>query len=366
MFNTKRFFTSLSNLTGIPVSTGDSNSNVSALGSGTVTLICQRRYLTLTNFLYVPKINSKLIRSLALFNEKAMIKHTCNSFSLETKNQCLLKGTPQHNGFAKRANRTILDKAKCILGGYRLPCRYWAEVINNANFLSNLTPTPSRNNNFPYKLWTGLRPKINHLCSFGCQAFIATPKSHCSWKLAPTRSRGIFLGYEDLDTSYCILLLQDLKVITTKYVSFNEDVLTTIQCEGNKDNKQHKSFKDLSEVVDEAHPDTQEPQDHDMSTVVDEAHMNNAPPEPSDVVYEVHTENDCSDVVDETHPEELLLDVVDETHAEEVQGPDEIVTQQHIKITGPQCHRGSWTENKSGLALRNQELTWRAPKRIKR
>ncbi|MBW0522332.1 hypothetical protein O181_062047 [Austropuccinia psidii MF-1] len=26
------------------------------------------------------------------------------------------------------------------------------------------------------------------------------------------------------------------------------------------------------------------------------------------------------------------------------------------------CHRGSWTENKSFLALRNQELTWKAPK----
>ncbi|MBW0518306.1 hypothetical protein O181_058021 [Austropuccinia psidii MF-1] len=329
MFNTKRFFTSLSNLTSIPVSTGDSNSNISALGSGTVTLIFKRRYLTLTNFLYVPKINSNLIRSLALFNEKAIIKRTCNSFSLETK-----KSVP----------------------AARLPCKYWAEVINTANFLSKLTPTPSRKNNFPYKPWTGLPPKINHLCTFGCQAFIATPKSHCSWKLAPTRSRGIFLGYEDLNTSYCILLLQDLKVITTQYVSFNEEILTTIQCKGNKDEKQHKSFKDLSEVVDEAHPDTQEPQDHDMSTVVDEAHMNNAPPEPSDVVYEPHTENDCPDVVDGIHPEELLLDVVDETHTEEVQGPNELVTQQHIKITGPQCHRGSWTENKSGLALSNQEL----------
>ncbi|MBW0501771.1 hypothetical protein O181_041486 [Austropuccinia psidii MF-1] len=28
----------------------------------------------------------------------------------------------------------------------------------------------------------------------------------------------------------------------------------------------------------------------------------------------------------------------------------------------PWCHRGSWKENKSGLALRNLELTWRAPK----
>ncbi|MBW0559820.1 hypothetical protein O181_099535 [Austropuccinia psidii MF-1] len=30
------------------------------------------------------------------------------------------------------------------------------------------------------------------------------------------------------------------------------------------------------------------------------------------------------------------------------------------------CHRGSWTDNKSGLGLSNQELTWKDPKGIKR
>ncbi|MBW0547472.1 hypothetical protein O181_087187 [Austropuccinia psidii MF-1] len=30
--------------------------------------------------------------------------------------------------------------------------------------------------------------------------------------------------------------------------------------------------------------------------------------------------------------------------------------------THGKCHRGSWTENKSCLTLRNQELTWKAPK----
>ncbi|MBW0465783.1 hypothetical protein O181_005498 [Austropuccinia psidii MF-1] len=51
--------------------------------------------------------------------------------------------THQHNGFAKRCNRTILDKARCLLGGSGLPNSYWEEAINTSTFLCNIIPTPS-------------------------------------------------------------------------------------------------------------------------------------------------------------------------------------------------------------------------------
>ncbi|MBW0523791.1 hypothetical protein O181_063506 [Austropuccinia psidii MF-1] len=59
IFDTKRFFTSLSNFTRIPVSTGKSDRSLSALESGTVTIICKFRSITLTKCLYIPQINSK-------------------------------------------------------------------------------------------------------------------------------------------------------------------------------------------------------------------------------------------------------------------------------------------------------------------
>ncbi|MBW0492091.1 hypothetical protein O181_031806 [Austropuccinia psidii MF-1] len=51
--------------------------------------------------------------------------------------------TPQRNGFAERANQTILEKAKCILSHSSLPNSYWAKAVNTAMLLSNITPTPS-------------------------------------------------------------------------------------------------------------------------------------------------------------------------------------------------------------------------------
>ncbi|MBW0545603.1 hypothetical protein O181_085318, partial [Austropuccinia psidii MF-1] len=66
--------------------------------------------------------------------------------------------TPQHNGFAKRENRTILEKARCILNGSNLPNSYWAEAINTSTILSNIIPTPSRRNLSPYSLWKRTPP----------------------------------------------------------------------------------------------------------------------------------------------------------------------------------------------------------------
>ncbi|MBW0521148.1 hypothetical protein O181_060863 [Austropuccinia psidii MF-1] len=48
--------------------------------------------------------------------------------------------TPQHNGFAKRSNRTILDKSRCLLCSCNLYAEYWAEAVNTAVLLSNMNP----------------------------------------------------------------------------------------------------------------------------------------------------------------------------------------------------------------------------------
>ncbi|MBW0479439.1 hypothetical protein O181_019154 [Austropuccinia psidii MF-1] len=92
--------------------------------------------------------------------------------------------TPQQNGFAKRANQTILDKAKCLINESRLAKQYLAEEINTSTLLTNLIPTLSRQNLSPYPLWTGKLPRIKKLWVFGCQAITLIPKNLRDWKLA--------------------------------------------------------------------------------------------------------------------------------------------------------------------------------------
>ncbi|MBW0546681.1 hypothetical protein O181_086396 [Austropuccinia psidii MF-1] len=77
--------------------------------------------------------------------------------------------TPQDNGYAEQANRTILEITRFLLNSSGLPNHYWYESLNMAVFLSNLIPNSSRFNLSPYSLWTGNPPPIKKLCVFGCR-----------------------------------------------------------------------------------------------------------------------------------------------------------------------------------------------------
>ncbi|MBW0533779.1 hypothetical protein O181_073494 [Austropuccinia psidii MF-1] len=109
-----------------------------------------------------------------------------------------------------------------MLNGSRLPNNYWAEAVLTATMLSNLIPTPSRQNLSPYVLWKGVPPRIKRLQVFGCKTIVSLPKSHRGWKLGPTRSEEILLGYENNNTCYRILRLSARKVIISRHVTFDE------------------------------------------------------------------------------------------------------------------------------------------------
>ncbi|MBW0504461.1 hypothetical protein O181_044176 [Austropuccinia psidii MF-1] len=119
--------------------------------------------------------------------------------------------TPEHNGYAEKHNRAILEKARCLMGMANLPNEYWEEAINTSVFLSNLSPTASRNNNSPYQLWFNCSPRLARLRTFGCCAVIYNLKKHRNWILA-------LPGQE-----------ADLKVTITRNAIFNESVFPLVK-----------------------------------------------------------------------------------------------------------------------------------------
>ncbi|MBW0491281.1 hypothetical protein O181_030996 [Austropuccinia psidii MF-1] len=78
-----------------------------------------------------------------------------------------------------------MEKACCLLNHSSLPNQYWAEAVNNAVFLSNLSPTVSTGNKSPYFLWTNYSFKLTKLQTFGCQAIVHSLKRQQDGKLVP-------------------------------------------------------------------------------------------------------------------------------------------------------------------------------------
>jgi transposase InsO family protein len=163
--------------------------------------------------------NSKnsCVKEIVLDRGGEFVNHSFKAFTSERGILHIMSPlyTPEHNGFAERANRTIIEKTRCILMASNLPCTYWAKAVNTATFISNLLPTASRDNVSPWELWTKSPAPISHLKTFGCLAYIAVRKTHHSWKFGNTGKMGIFMGYENDGTTYRILRLSNMTPVPT-------------------------------------------------------------------------------------------------------------------------------------------------------
>ena len=82
--------------------------------------------------------------------------------------------TPQQNGVAERRNRTLMDMVRSMMSHAGLSLYLWGEAINTAQYILNRVPSKSMPKT-PYELWTGAKPKIEHIKVWGCPVHVLLP-----------------------------------------------------------------------------------------------------------------------------------------------------------------------------------------------
>ncbi|MBW0491925.1 hypothetical protein O181_031640 [Austropuccinia psidii MF-1] len=102
------------------------------------------------------------------------------------------------------------------------------KLSNKSVLLSNLSPTASRKNHSPHFLWTNTPTRLTRLRKFSCRAVVYSLSRQVRWKLDPPGQPGIFIGYNNNNTEYQILRLNDLKVSITHYATLNKKVFPSI------------------------------------------------------------------------------------------------------------------------------------------
>jgi hypothetical protein len=130
--------------------------------------------------------------------------------------------TPQNNGMAERANKSIVEKARCMLTQAKLSAKSWAEAINTATEICNALPSRSRNFLIPYETWYNRKFNYQKLKPFGFLAYYLKEKKFRYSKLAPTAEKGVFLGYLNDFSTYKIINLKG-SIVSTRELSFKED-----------------------------------------------------------------------------------------------------------------------------------------------
>jgi hypothetical protein len=131
--------------------------------------------------------------------------------------------TPQHNGVAERANRTILDSVRCMLHRAGLSGYLWPEAVRTAVYIRNRSPSRTLDAITPYQAWTGTKPSITELRVFGCTAHVHVPAERRSTKLSDRSVRCIHVGYSIQSKAYRLYNPVSGNITVSRDVSFEED-----------------------------------------------------------------------------------------------------------------------------------------------
>jgi len=135
-------------------------------------------------------------------------EYTSKKFAEYLKSEGIIKETtmpysPQSNGVVERANRTIMERVRCIRDDAGLSKKDWAFAVSVAVYLKNRTPTRSVVGKTPSKAWYGRKPSLKHLRVFGCFAFVHVLKEKRK-KLDYRATPGIFVGYSISTKQYFV------------------------------------------------------------------------------------------------------------------------------------------------------------------
>ncbi|PHT40240.1 Retrovirus-related Pol polyprotein from transposon TNT 1-94 [Capsicum baccatum] len=127
--------------------------------------------------------------------------------------------TPQQNGVAKRMNRTILEKVRCMLSHSTLGKEFWAEAASTSCYLINRSPNRSLDCKILEEVWSGNPIDYSNFRIFGCPAY-----SHVNeGKLEPRAKKCIFLGYGLGVKGYRLYDPESRKIFHSRNVTFNEN-----------------------------------------------------------------------------------------------------------------------------------------------
>jgi hypothetical protein len=128
--------------------------------------------------------------------------------------------SPEQNGVAERAWRTLMESVRCMLLESKSPKSLWIAALDTACHVSNrVVPKSSTDNKSPFEKFYGKLPNLNYLRIFGCTAYVHD-ETH-QGKLGPRSEKGRFIGYEKNSRSY-VILLPNGKVKVSHNVIFDE------------------------------------------------------------------------------------------------------------------------------------------------
>lgn len=173
---------------------------------------------------HVEKQTGRKIKVLRSDNGREYVNKEFDNF-LESEGisrQLTVPHTPQQNGIAERANRTLVEMARSMMIHSGVQQSLWAEAVNTAAYLRNRCPTKILENKTPYEVWFNRKPNIQHLRTFGSYA-VALNKNKSGGKFEAKGEKYIMVGYSQVAKAYRLYNKSNRSVVERRDVLFDEN-----------------------------------------------------------------------------------------------------------------------------------------------
>ncbi|CAI7891837.1 unnamed protein product [Closterium sp. NIES-54] len=141
------------------------------------------------------------------------------------KQQLTTAYTPQSNGVAERANRTIIEGGRMILVDSGLLLQFWPLAIRHATVIKNRVLTHVGGQHWvSMEKWSGKKSLVDMLRVFGCMGLVHVPKEKCD-KLQAAAMWAVHLGLARGSKGWLMWDPKSNTIFTTRDAKFMEGLM---------------------------------------------------------------------------------------------------------------------------------------------
>lgn len=123
----------------------------------------------------------------------------------------------------------------------------WAEAVNTAVYVLNVTGTSKLKNKTPFELWHGKEAKVNNLKVFGSIVYTHIPKQKRK-KFDKKAQKCIFVGYTETSSVFRVYNPEKRKIEIVRDVIFEKSDRQNHEVNLNKESMESFEQNVLSEI----------------------------------------------------------------------------------------------------------------------
>ncbi|CAI7844017.1 unnamed protein product [Closterium sp. NIES-54] len=156
--------------------------------------------------------------------------------------------TPQSNGVAERANRTIIEGGRTILVDSGLPLRFWPLAISHATVIKNRVLTHVGGQHWvPMEKWSGKKPLVDMLRVFGCMGLVHVRKERRD-KLQAAAVWAVHLGLAGGSKGWLMWDPKSNTFFTTRYAKFMDWVPKALLVQQEEDEEEKGAEGEMEQI----------------------------------------------------------------------------------------------------------------------